>query len=1009
MARAGAGSEYGEGAAGTRPRTPAAVVERPSGGPPSYAILREVTAAQFDVFLSYNRRDERVVESLAERLQAARVQPWLDKWSLVPGASWQRELVDALRSVPACAVLVGPEGLGDWAREELAVAQDRAAKDAGFRLFMVLLPGAPEPFDPSLAFLATRTWVDLRAGIDGQRPLQELVSAVWGIRRGTVAPDGDAGVCSYRELEPSDDTQAGLGLRQLKDDVVPQRPQLQATPGAAASTKTPSNLPPSRSSFVGRDTERRELGKLLAAPGLVTILGPGGVGKTRLGLEVAAGVRDRFPDGVFFIQLAKVTEPSAVAQAVAEPLGVRGEPGKVLLEALAQHVARRQLLLVLDNCEHVVEGSAGLADAMLDASPASVILATSREPLRIPGERVFPLRPLPLPQRDDLGPEALNEVDAVRLFCDRALAQGPFTLTPDNASAVARLCRRLDGMPLAIELAAARSRTLSPAQMLPMLDDRFALLTTGARTVMPRHQTLRAAVEWSHNLLGPAERTIFRRLAVFAGSFSLDAATAVCSDHHIDRNHVVDLVASLTDHSLVVPLDIHGERRFGFLETLHAYAEERLAEAGEEAAIRARFFEWALSFAESFADELEPRRIQRAETLDRLGVENENVRHALRWGISADPPTALRLFAAMAPFWNLGGYFKEVRRWADALLSSTPDAPPQLRARVLHWAGRFAINEGYLGRARPLLAQSLEIVRDTGDTQSVAHTLGLLSWIANDHLCDLEEGARLQEEVVALYAREEDDHLYSEALGWLAINTARRGDLVEAKRMSDESFAYNLRHLDDPCPEIFVSNGWVALLLGNLEQARQRLERAVAQTRAVGSRGHLPDKLGRLGEVALVSGNDAEALDLFTEHLAAAREIGGAYEVQLALQGLARVAIRRGEPVNARTRLVEALRILLASGRALLADDLEPVAALLALEGRAEDAARVLGAAELRREQLGTPLPPPYVAEHERLVATVASALDSDRFSVTWEAGRCLSPPKALAIAFDAVAVAVTA
>ena len=595
----------------------------------------------------------------------------------------------------------------------------------------------------------------------------------------------------------------------------------------------------------------------------------------------------------------------------------------------------------------------------------------------------------------------MSTIDAVRLFCDRAEAQGSFSLTTENASAVTDLCRRLDGIPLAIELAAARVRALTPNQILARLDDRFDLLSSGERTALPRHQTLRAAVAWSHELLGPAEHALFRRLAVFAGSFSLEAAGAVCADGEVlEVNRIVELVASLVDHSLVVPLEEHAERRFRMLETLRAYASERLAEAGEEEQVHQRLLAWAVEFAESFSEALDPRRMTDKLALERLDAENENIRQALRWAVAADSQGALRMLAAVGRYWNIRGYVGERRRWGDLALSAGADTPAATRAQVLRWAGMLAIAEGDMGEARPLLEEAVKGFRQLRDAQSEAYTLAALSWIANDHFADYDAAERLLREAIAIYVDDDDDHLYCERLGQLAVNTLCRGEMAEGLRLMEEAMSYNIRHADDPCPEVLESSAQAAFLRGELELARVLFEQALAHNRDVGRAANLPDLLGWLGEVALSSGDFAEAGQRFGEHLSTAQELGKRREIEYALWGLARVALRRDDAVYARSALSQAMRMTSESGRAIVADDIETAAELLAAEGRFEDAARLLGAAEVWREAARLPLPAPYRPHQGRLVSQVAKALDPESFAKAWDEGRRLPIREARALAF---------
>ena len=484
----------------------------------------------------------------------------------------------------------------------------------------------------------------------------------------------------------------------------------------------PTNLPLPRTSFVGREDEVAALTRLLApagaGPRLVTLTGPGGGGKTRLALEAAAGRPDAagppggglgggpYPDGVWLVELAPLADGALVPRAALAAVGGREGPGRPPLDALVEHLRPRAALLVLDNCEHLLEACAALADALLEACPGVRLLATSRAPLGVAGEAAWPVPPLPVPARPETGaaapgpppdPAALARFAAVRLFVDRAAAVRPgFALTAANAAAVAAICARLDGLPLALELAAARVRVLPPEQLLGRLDDRFRLLTGGGRGAPPRQQTLRDTVEWSHALLSAPERVLFRRLAVFAGGWTLEAAEAVGSGAGVSAADVLDGLTRLVDQSLVVAdAAADGTARFVLPETLRQYAQERLAASGEAAAVRSRHAAYYLALAEAsrppFAEHHD------RAWLARLEREHDNLRAALAWtrpGGGAperqgEPETGPRLAAALWRFWWQRGHFTEGLGWLERMLSAP--AGPAARARVLGGAGVLAL------------------------------------------------------------------------------------------------------------------------------------------------------------------------------------------------------------------------------------------------------------------------------------------------------------------------------
>ena len=504
---------------------------------------------------------------------------------------------------------------------------------------------------------------------------------------------------------------------------------------AGTAVRGAPTLPAPLTSFIGRESELAAAQRALAGTRLLTLSGPGGIGKTRLALQVAAAVLPGYGDGVWLVDLAPVAEDAGVAQAIAGVLGVREEPDRPLLETLAGALRSTRLLLVLDDCERVVGGSAAAAEALLRAAPQLQVLATSRQALGVAGETVWRVPPLRLPpcgppappgrgrprrpepagrrppQGDDRGdsPEGLLRYDAVRLFLERAQAsRGAFRLTRQNAPALVAVCRRLDGLPLALELAAARVRVLSVEQLAARLDDRFRLLTRGSRTAPPRQQTLRATVAWSYDLLAAPERRLFERLSVFAGGWTLEAAEQVGADaapagpaapgpqaEGLDSAEVLDLLSQLVDKSLVVVEDEDGggEVRYRLLETLREFARERLAASGEDAAVRRRHAACYLALAEAAAPELLG--AQQAVWLDRLEQELGNFRAALAWCASrGDRPdaaeTGMRLAAALWRFWDERFYLSEGCRWLETVLRTCGPAAATTRARVLLGLGRFA-------------------------------------------------------------------------------------------------------------------------------------------------------------------------------------------------------------------------------------------------------------------------------------------------------------------------------
>jgi predicted ATPase/DNA-binding SARP family transcriptional activator len=541
--------------------------------------------------------------------------------------------------------------------------------------------------------------------------------------------------------------------------------------GAAA----PFALPAEASSFVGRERELAELDSLLRHTRVLTLSGTGGVGKTRLALQLARSVDTSYESGAALVELASVADPRLVLDAIATALDVRPLPAQELVAAVIDFLARRQLLLVLDNCEHVLSATAALVDTLLRAAPQLTILATSREPLRVAGEVVFrvpsldipdPERPLPL--------QELLDYESVSLFVARAVAASPqFELNEQNAEDVSRICLRLDGLPLALELAAARLGALSPAAIATRLDDRFRLLRSGSRAAPTRQQTLTATLQWSHDLLEPDEQVLLRRLAVFAGGFELEAAEQVCAGEALDAPGVADTLARLVEKSLVTVEDRGNRRRYRLLETVRMYARGRLEEAGEAALLADGHARWALALA------------QRRRASPRLDLDAANLRVALDLLLARDPPAALALCVALSTFWLRRIELEEARRRFAVALAAAPQLTP-LRTEALLAAAAIDFRSGTLAHGMELAEQSRAAAVEIGDERAQWRALQFLGelGVASD---DTDVAVPWLEQALAL-ARAE--HLpAAEAIGIHSLGIVRwmRGDLENADRLLAES------------------------------------------------------------------------------------------------------------------------------------------------------------------------------------------------------------------------------
>jgi non-specific serine/threonine protein kinase len=707
----------------------------------------------------------------------------------------------------------------------------------------------------------------------------------------------------------------------------------------------PHNLPLQLTSFIGREDQITEVTQLLTGYRLVTLTGPGGCGKTRLGLQVAAGLLERFPDGVWWAELAPLADPALVPQAVATVLRVREAPGRSLTQTLIDALKARRLLLLLDNCEHLVDACAPLAEALLQSCPMLRILATSREPLGIGGETAYRVPTLSLPSAQVFRcsgvqaslsqhptpeylntriPEHLLQYEAIRLFSERAVAALPtFRVTAANAMAVARVCRRLDGIPLAIELAAARVKALPVEQIAARLDDMFRLLTRGSRTALPHHQTLRALIDWSYDLLAEGERTLLQRLSVFSGGCTMEAAEDVCADEAMEACEVLGSLTSLVEKSLVEYEAREGEGRYRLLETVRQYARDRLLEGGDAEAVRGRHAAFFLQLAERAEPEF--RGSQQLFWAERLEGEHGNLRAALTWFGSAEKgaEAQLRLTSALWLFWFRRGYYlREGRQWTEEALSRGRRAPAPVRAKALLAAGALASYMGDGTAADLFLEESVALARGTGQQWVAAHSLFFWAMLAIRQGSYAQAAARAQESLTL--AQKVDDP-------WLRARPATALGLAAL-------------HQDDPV------------------SARSFFEENLALARSIGDRFLIARTTANLGAVALSLCECERAGVLYREALTRCQEVADQRFIAACLSGLAAVAA----PTHP------------------------------------ERAARLFGAAEALREAMGSPhLTTSDHRGYDQDVAALRAQLDEETFAAAWAEGRAMPLGQAIEYALE--------
>jgi predicted ATPase/class 3 adenylate cyclase len=751
-----------------------------------------------------------------------------------------------------------------------------------------------------------------------------------------------------------------LGLHRLKDLQKPEHLfQVRAAdlatsfPALRSLDAFPNNLPVQLTRFIGREQDLAAVRRALDQSRLITLLGVGGTGKTRLALQIAAETMERFPDGIWLIELAPISDPVLVPDAIANAIDVR-QPARAPIDVVTETLKPKRCLLVLDNCEHLQDAVASLCDALLRRCPQVRIIATSREALTVAGEVTYRVPPLALPPGDvSLSPERAAQFPAVQLFAERAAHHKPgFRATDQNVNAIVQICRRLDGIPLAIELAAARVKVLSVEQIAARLDDRFRLLTAGFRTGLPHHQTLRAAMDWGHELLADDERALFRRLAVFSGGWTLEAAEKVCAGDRLDEGNVLDLLSRLVDKSLILVEDApDGDVRYRFLETIRLYALERLVESGETETVRWRHQAVFGDLAEQA--EMYLHGPEQKTWLNRLDTEHDNLRSALSWTMTAPDgaEAALRMAGSLSRFWEVRSYWTEARRWLHDALERGKDASPEARVKAMNGAAMLALLLHDYREAGALAQKSLELAHQIGDKRGEARCLVVLG-IQACHLQNFGQAKELSTESMNLSRQIGDNWGTAWARLILAFVAQGQGDLESARRLMEET-GESLRSIDHPWGQAIVQQalGMIAKDQGDNARARELLDDALVRFEALGDRGYVSYTQLTLGTLAMLMGDYGVAESRLVSTLRLRRDLGDSRGIATVLAALGAVASYRGDHSRA---------------------------------------ARLFGAAAARRDQTGATLPPWLRKSHDDRVAATTQHLGEAAFGAEWIAGQAL-------------------
>jgi predicted ATPase len=732
------------------------------------------------------------------------------------------------------------------------------------------------------------------------------------------------------------------------------------------------NLPAQLTSFIGRQKEIEEIRKCVVEKRIVTLTGSGGAGKTRLCLQVGAACLEQFEDGVWLAELATVTSPSLIPQTLLSIFNLREDTHRSPLDVLIDYLRTKSILILLDNCEHLIGDCARITEKLLQACPQLKILATSREALGIPGEVSYHVPSLKIPDPADVRSlDRLQDMDSIRLFIERAAAAKPeFALTEENASSVAQICSRLDGIPLAIELSAVRVKVLTLEQIAARLDDRFQLLTSGTRTALPRQQTLRATIDWSYSLLSEAEQSLFRSLAVFVGGWTLEAAETVCGGER-NGSDILDLLTRLVDKSLILIEDTPGGMRYHRLETIRQYSREKLFETDEVQALQDRHLAFYVQFAELVDDKLKGR--DQEIWHKRMTAEQDNLRAALEWGLSRDPDGALRIAGAANLFWTAGGYSAEGFRWTQQALKRVEKSPVP--------AGRTNAQRT-VARAKALCGLT-RLYLSLGDNASAK---------------------RVAEESVALYRQSQDRRGLAFALVVLAYPLDFLGERDQAESILQESYSIAQAEGDVyvQCRSLNILTRVIIALHHDLDLARQYIEESLQLARMAGLRSQEAQARGILATIAIQANDYHRARASLLESVNIYEEVGARFNVILEKSNLAHLERRRANFASALEYYRETILAFRDIGQTgAVSHQLECFGFIALEEDQDERALQLFAAANTLREKRGTPMTPDEELYFAEQLTSLREKLEEKQFELAWSKGRSMTMEEAIELALE--------
>ena len=744
---------------------------------------------------------------------------------------------------------------------------------------------------------------------------------------------------SVKELQEGKISFRDFGKRKLKDIVIPEHiyqivsQEIHSDfPPLKSLDARLNNLPIQLSNFIGREKEIEDIRKLFSGTRLLTLIGFGGTGKTRLSIHIASNLIDEFANGVWFVELAQLSEPTYILQEIASVLSIANDKKRDLFDVVTDFLRAKEVLLILDNCEHLILECARIVEGLLEQCPKLKIVITSRESLRIFGETIYQVPALSLPDiKKDITVDSLTRNESAKLFTDRAIAvRNDFKITDVNARSVAELCFQLDGIPLAIELAAARVKVLPVEKILERLSDRFKLLTGGKRNQLPRQQTLRALIDWSYDLLSEQEKLLCMRLSVFTGGWTLEAAEKVCPDDELDESDILDLLGSLTDKSLVKVFESDQNLRHSMLETIKQYGNEKLTESGKKNSIQLNKFNFFYQLAEDSESGLTG--TEQREWIKRITSEYDNIRDCLKWSQENDPVCFLKMCVALGKFWELRSNFTEGLEYFQKSLERNENAEPLFKAKAIYWTGFFLINQGKYMEAKKYLNQCLEMFRLLGYQNGVAISLlslGTLSVFESDYknlkevsdeslkvsyllnnrsyiarnLQNIGLGLMQQskhneareklEECLSIYREINDSVQLAKAIGNIGALEYLSGNYEKAIAAFEESLRIRNELGDRQGIGIALNNlGSVAYMQKDFERSEQFLEESVEIMKELGDRRVYVTPVNTLGSIANDRGDFPRAIRMFTESMLVSNEIGDKYTMAKSLEGFADIFMK---------------------------------------------------------------------------------------------------------------------